>query len=149
MRLSALLKDISRIYLDTAPVVYYVEENERYTECVDLVFSLIDAGDLNAIASPITLAECLVMPYQKGQKRLAEAFTALLLQSNSVQFVPLDQWIADKAAQVRARYNLTLPDALQIATALVAGCDAFLTNDITLKRVAELNVIVLDECESA
>jgi predicted nucleic acid-binding protein len=42
---------------------------------------------------------------------------------------------------------LSLPDALQAAVALVAGCDAFLTNDAVLKRVTELRVITLDEVE--
>jgi predicted nucleic acid-binding protein len=42
---------------------------------------------------------------------------------------------------------LRLPDALQIAVALEAGCEAFLTNDLTLKRVVELRVLVLDDLE--
>jgi hypothetical protein len=32
--------------------------------------------------------------------------------------------------------------------ALQSGCDAFLTNDMTLKRVSELSVIVLEEMEA-
>jgi len=38
-------------------------------------------------------------------------------------------------------------DAFQIAVALAAGCDAFLTSDNTLKRVSELTILVLDELE--
>ena len=41
--------------------------------------------------------------------------------------------------------NLTLTDSFQVATALLAECQALLTNDITLKRVTELDIIVLDE----
>ncbi len=37
------------------------------------------------------------------------------------------------------------PDALQIAAALHRGCQAFLTNDITLKRVTNVQVLILDE----
>jgi predicted nucleic acid-binding protein len=55
--------------------------------------------------------------------------------------------VADQAANLRARHNLTLADALQVAVALSSGCDAFLTNDAALKRVEGLNVIVLDEFE--
>jgi predicted nucleic acid-binding protein len=40
-----------------------------------------------------------------------------------------------------------LTDAFQVAVAIASGCDAFLTNDIALKRVTELGVIVLDEME--
>ncbi len=39
------------------------------------------------------------------------------------------------------------PDALQVATALAAGCAALLTNDARLQRVTELRVLVLDEIE--
>jgi predicted nucleic acid-binding protein len=42
---------------------------------------------------------------------------------------------------------LTLTDALQVAAALNAGCGTFLTNDVTLKRVTELRVLLLDELE--
>jgi predicted nucleic acid-binding protein len=52
-----------------------------------------------------------------------------------------------QAAELRARYKLSLIDALQIAAALGAGCDGFLTNDKDLKRVGTLNVLVLSELE--
>ncbi len=44
---------------------------------------------------------------------------------------------------VCALYQLTI----QIAVAILSGCDAFLTNDLALKRVTEINAIVLDEME--
>ncbi|EDZ92548.1 MAG: PIN domain-containing protein [Limnospira sp. PMC 1291.21] len=49
--------------------------------------------------------------------------------------------------QLRARYNLQLPDSLQIATALDAGCEAFLTNDLQLRRITELKIIVISQLE--
>jgi predicted nucleic acid-binding protein len=48
---------------------------------------------------------------------------------------------------ISARYSLRTPDALQVATALAAGCAALLTNDVRLQRVTELRVLVLDELE--
>lgn len=64
-----------------------------------------------------------------------------------MQFRMIDATIAEKAAEFRARYNLSLTDAYQMAVALSAGCDAFLTNDARLKRVVEVNVLVLDDLE--
>lgn len=55
--------------------------------------------------------------------------------------------IYKKAADLRARYNLSLTDAFQVAVAIASNCDTFLTNDIALKRVTELGMIVLDEIE--
>jgi predicted nucleic acid-binding protein len=50
-------------------------------------------------------------------------------------------------AELRARDQLRTPDALQVASALGAGCEAFLTNDLALRRVTELHVLVLGELE--
>jgi predicted nucleic acid-binding protein len=46
---------------------------------------------------------------------------------------------------LRARYPVRTPDALQIAAALSNGCQAFLTNDKRLKPVSELKILVLDD----
>ncbi|WP_404987325.1 type II toxin-antitoxin system VapC family toxin [Candidatus Hadarchaeum sp.] len=60
----------------------------------------------------------------------------------------MDAAIAERAADLRARYGLRTPDALQVATALHAGATAFLTNDARLKAVRELEVVLLDELSS-
>lgn len=36
--------------------------------------------------------------------------------------------------------TIMLPDALQIAACLAAGCDAFLTNDEGLRSISEIRV---------
>lgn len=53
--------------------------------------------------------------------------------------------VAERAAALRARYDLRTPDALQIAAVQAAGCQAFLTNDHRLKRVTEPRVITVDD----
>ena len=65
-----------------------------------------------------------------------------------IEFAGIDQTLALQAAQIRARYNLQLPDAFQIAVALAAGCEAFLTNDVIFRRVTELQVLVLDDFDT-
>jgi predicted nucleic acid-binding protein len=55
--------------------------------------------------------------------------------------------VAARAAELRAHYRLRLADALQVALALHAGCEAFLTNDLALRRVSELRILELDELE--
>jgi len=64
-KLKDVLENVRRIFLDTAPVIYFVEKNERFLNSVKTVFGLIDDGRLLAITSPITLAECLVQPYRR------------------------------------------------------------------------------------
>ena len=147
MKISQALHGVTRIFLDTAPVIYFVEKNERYSSLVQTVFDRVDDGALRAVTSPVTLAECLVHPYRRELAQLQQDFFDLVVNGENTGFMPIDEVIAQRAAQLRARYNLVLDDAFQIAVALVAQCDAFLTNDTTLKRVTELKVIALDEVE--
>ena len=67
------LDAVRRIFLDTAPLVYFIEKNERYLAAVRLVFERIDQGLLSAVTSPITLAECLVLPYRKDRAEVPAA----------------------------------------------------------------------------
>jgi predicted nucleic acid-binding protein len=39
---------------------------------------------------------------------------------------------AERSAEVRAHYDLKLADSFQVAVAMAAGRDAFLTNDFAL-----------------
>ncbi len=60
MRIADLLPDLSRVFLDTAPIIYYAEKHPLYYGLVSPLFQAIDAGDITAITSVITLAECTV-----------------------------------------------------------------------------------------
>ncbi|MDY0201998.1 MAG: hypothetical protein RBR40_13535 [Tenuifilaceae bacterium] len=46
---------------------------------------------------------------------------------------------------LRAKYALKTPDAIQLASALISLSDFFLTNDLRLKNVNEIEVITLDD----
>jgi predicted nucleic acid-binding protein len=134
-----------QIFLDTAPVIYFVENHPNYAPIVQPLFERLDENDFIAVVSPITLAECLVLPYRLGKPNVAKIFTELLVNSPSVLFSPLDDATADLAAELRARYNLALADAFQIAVAIQTHCDAFLTNDVELKRITEIPIFVISE----
>ena len=147
MKIAEALQGITHLFLDTAPVIYYVEEHPLFLATVTPIFDRIDSGLLIAVTSPVTLAECLVAPYRLSLIKLQQDFFDLIVHGRYTTFMPLDHEIARQAAELRALYNVTLPDALQIAAALSAGCEAFLTNDGNLDRVKELRVLVVGELE--
>jgi predicted nucleic acid-binding protein len=139
------LKGVRKLFLDTAPVVYYVEKHPRYLPVVQPVFDCMDAGELVAVTSPVTLAECLVKPIELGLDELQRDFGDLIGGGAGIDFRTIDESTGQQAAEFRARYHLGLSDAFQLAVAVLSGCDAFLTNDRDLKRVTEVKVVVLDE----
>jgi predicted nucleic acid-binding protein len=147
MKFAEQLDSLRLVFLDTAPVIYYVEKNPDFSEKVQPIFSKLDEGTLTAVVSPITLAECLVLPYKIPNPDITQIFSDLLVNSENMLFYPIDEVIADKAADLRARYNITLTDAFQIAVAIQSECEVFLTNDVDLKRITEIPIVVLSEVE--
>lgn len=147
MNIEDSLGGVMRLFLDTAPLIYYVEENRRYLPRVDVIFDRIFEEQLIGITSPISLAECLARPYRLGQNQLQQNYFNLITATNLV-FTLIDQNMARQAAEFRSRYNLELPDAFQIAVALATNCEAFLTNDAMLRRITELQILVLDDFDS-
>ncbi|GAA6621029.1 type II toxin-antitoxin system VapC family toxin [Scytonema sp. NUACC26] len=64
------LQDVKRLFLDSAPVIYAIEENLQYLPIVREIFERIENGLLIGVTSPVTLAECLVRPYRLEQTNL-------------------------------------------------------------------------------
>jgi predicted nucleic acid-binding protein len=136
-----------RIHLDTAPLIYFMEEAPRFLRPLTTVFEWIDEGRLEAISSYITLIEVLVKPLREGDAELLRRYRDVLTGSRNLALYPLDGRISESTAKIRARYEFRLPDAIQLATALYHRADAFLTNDKRLKRFEGIDVIVLGELD--
>ena len=98
-----------------------------------------------AVTSTLTMTELLVRPYREGNLARVNALYALASTLTNVQWQESSLAIADLAAQLRARYRLRTPDAVQAATALEARATGFVTNDAAFRRVAELDVFLFDE----
>ena len=147
MRLDEALRDVSRLCIDSAPFIYFVERHPNYLGLMREIIRRIDAGEIEAVSSVVTLTEVLTHPLRFRNVLLAQKYRDVLYQSRNFRLLPIDAATAEIAADLRARYNLRTPDALQLAAAIRAGCNAFLTNDATLKKVSELKVLVLSELQ--
>ena len=87
MSIDESIQGITRLFLDTAPVIYLVEQNTQYLVLVRAVFQCIREGSPIAVTSPVTLAECLVHPYTRGDMQLQQNFIQLITNTNSIEFV--------------------------------------------------------------
>lgn len=111
MTIEESLRGVTRLFLDSAPVIYAVEAHPRY--------------------SPM----------------MRDILDRILRQERIIFESGFEEGIALQAAQLRARYNLQLLDAFQLALALAVNCEAFLTNDAIFRRVLETRVVLLDDVE--
>jgi predicted nucleic acid-binding protein len=134
------------IGLDTSIFIYFLEPNPRYAPLAQIIINGIEEGKWQGVTSTITLMEITVRPWQLGREMVAREYEAILVHFPNLSIVDVDRNVARAAAQLRARYNISPPDALQVAASVSFGAKAFLTNDKRLSRLQELiDVILLDD----
>jgi predicted nucleic acid-binding protein len=129
--------------LDTAPLIYFIEENPAYIEIVRFFFEAMDRGDFIVVTSTVTLLEVLVHPLRSNNRELATEYRDILLNSR-LMTLEVSNAIAEQAARLRATHNIRTPDAIQISAALNAGSTHFFTNDIRLPEIPSMQIISID-----
>jgi len=144
VKIASLQKDI---FLDTAPLIYFIEGHSQYKENLSQIFEANDRGSFTFITSSITLLEVLVKPLREGNVKLADQYKNILTTASGIEIFEITNDLSIKAAELRAKYNLRTPDAIQVATAILYNVSYFLTNDIRLKSITEINILTLSELE--
>lgn len=140
------IKAHKRIMFDTAPIIYFIEENKRFNKIIDKIFRIIkDNTEYFAFSSVITLIEVLAKPLKESRSDISDKYRDFLLNSKNFSIYPVDVIIAEKAAEIRARYDIRTPDAIQLAVAIENNATLFITNDKNLKRIKEIEVLVLQD----
>ena len=134
------------IAFDTAPLIYYIEENPTYLPVVEELFESIDVGTVQGLTSVLTLLEVLVRPLRDREQNIADKYRMILTSSVNIRLHPIGEAVCETAAGLRSKYNwLRTPDAIQIATALSHQADAVITNDDRWKQITDIEVIVLKD----
>ncbi len=133
------------VYVDTDIVIYSVEKIEPYSSLLRPMWLAAQAGKIALISSELLLLETLVKPIQNADVILETTFRNLLLTTPEFQLISIDISILDKAAHLRAETGVKTPDAIHAATALLAKCQLFLSNDKGFRRIPDLPVTILNE----
>ncbi len=142
------LRGARRVHFDSMTLIYLIERDPSYGPLVRDAVALVEGGLCVGFSSFITLLEVLVKPLRDGRPDLAQTYRNLLIGSRGFSLFPLDRKIAEDGAEIRARYSFRTPDAIQLATAVRHGAEAFLTNDEKLKGFDRLDIVLLDEFRS-
>jgi len=145
-RLTDRLKGHTVIGLDTPVFIYHLEAHPRYLPLTQELLIGVQAGQWAAYTSTVTLMELTVRPWQLELSGVAREYEALLVHFPHLAVADVTRDIARQAAQLRARHRIRPVDAIQLATALVHGATAFVTNDAALARLTPvLDLVLLDD----
>ena len=137
-----------RIYLDANLYIYIFEGVETYRARMVELLSVIDRRGIAVIASELLFTEILPRPVKDGRQDRVERYLDLLQNTPRIELVPVDRSVILRSVHLRAEFGLRSMDALHLATALVHGCEVFITNDQRLTRVNVLRVLTLDDLDA-
>ena len=144
-RLQDILKTHPVIGLDTSLFIYHLEDHPRYAPLTEIIFSALEKGANKGVSSWLTLMEILVKPKTEGLLQAARDYEYYLTTFPNLTFYEMDLEVAKKASDLRATERNKAPDAIQIATALLYGATAFITNDKIFERIKGIDVLILDK----
>ena len=130
-----------RIFLDTAPIIYYLERNEEFYPIVKQF--ICNENRASFFTSTVTVTEYLTIPYRKSDFESIQRFYEFIREMH-ITLCAIDRTAADLAAQIRGTYaGFKTMDALQLAVARISRCELFLTNDRQLLQFRELRCLTL------
>jgi predicted nucleic acid-binding protein len=135
---------VGKIFFDTAPFIYLLENHPKYGQMVDDFIIEATGNNASFVTSVLSLAEFGVIPERNNRQDLFADFDHLI-SSASFEMLAIERQIAITSYTLRAKYpSLKAMDSLQLAAAINSGCDHFFTNDYKLKLITEINILIVD-----
>ena len=139
------MTEFNKVFLDTAPLIYFLDDDIRFGGKMRAILESILNSGKKLITSSVTCEEYLVYPYRTANQEKADVFFEFTDDCH-IDILPVTVEIAKKAAAVRAQFpHFKGMDALQLAAAVTAGCDVFLTNDKQLRQFRDIHCITVEE----
>jgi predicted nucleic acid-binding protein len=122
------------IALDSNIFIAALSENEEYSLIAQHLVRDIAAGKHRAITSSIAYGE--VLSVSNNSELDLESFFSNIVHLSTIS---ADDDICLQAGQLRLEYGkkLKFPDAINVATALFAHADRFITNNKPLVKIAQ------------
>ena len=115
--------------IDTNVFLNVKNKEPGYFEDSSAVIDAADASRFLGVVSAVTLAELSAGYNQRGDtigKR--ELFDHLLI-SEGYHLAPVDAAIADLSGEIRAKIDVSLPDAMIVSTGVIVGASYIITHD--------------------
>lgn len=132
------------VYLDSNSLIYSVERIEPFIVHLDPIWQAAEAGRFIIVSSELAIPETLAKPIRDGDY-VVEALFRALFDSRDVDLISATRDVWETTARIRGETGRKTPDALHAATALLADCTLFVTNDADFRRVPGLPAVILGD----
>ena len=133
--LDRALGDAERALIDSSALISYHTPLEVVHPLAKQLLGRIedDQDPLHGYFSVVSAAEILIRPRRVGIGEFT-FMHAFLTSFPNLTSLPMDLTVATQAATLRAVTGIPLPDAIVIASGLLAGCEVIVSNDYRWER---------------
>lgn len=115
--------------IDTSVLIAYFEPSDAtHSVAMLLVDDFVKNGRNAALVSPVTAMEVLVRPLRVAPTGAVHVHD-FLVHTPNLSLLPIDLYVAQEAAALRAMHTFKPADALIIATGIVGQVGHLVTND--------------------
>src|SRR3990167_5403672 len=143
--LEVKLKRVKKVGIDAMCFIYQFQAHLLFGSLTSIIFSRMEDKKLHGCTSVLSLAEILSYPKLQLDRLSWEEEIRKFWQTPNLKVVDIDSKICEAASILKVKYSLTLPDAIQVTTAIFSKAEGFVTNDEKFRRVKELPVILLGD----
>lgn len=128
------------IAFDTSFLILLLQDTSKDDNPASRVLRLLQRRSVKIITSTITLLEILVHPYHYQNRELVDRYFGYMTHQPGLELIPLNAEVADRAAEIRAKYRFKTPDAIQLASAIFGEATLFLTQDKAFRKQKEIAI---------
>ena len=129
------------IYADSGIVMRWVEGASQSRDPIESRWRQLPPADRLFVTSRMARLECRCKPLRDRRDDLLHLYE-IFFASREVDIREVDAAVVEKATELRANIGLKTPDAIHVATAVLAGSAAFWTTDARLAKCPGLAVEV-------
>ena len=76
------MTDFKRVFIDTAPIIYFLENSSLYMESMRKFFTRCMEEHIQIVTSSLTIEEYLVSPYSNGEMEYVDNFKRFIKYMN-------------------------------------------------------------------
>lgn len=125
------MRDFLRILIDTMYIIDLLSDPSFQ----DLAAKL-DEGNIQGIVSIVTITELVKLLGKKDEKRMRTTLSKL--HSSNLTIIEVSWQVAQKAGEIRLKYDIPTIDSIICATGILNGAKHVLTRDKDFRTVKNL-----------
>lgn len=134
-----------KMYVDANVIIYGYEADEQLRAAVLQRLARWCIGeDGKLVTSLFSRLECRVAPIRNSDAKLLADYDEFF-RGDSVEILEISRDIVDLATSLRAQFGFKSPDAIHLASAVLAGAQVFFTGDAALAKCPAIAVELIEQ----